>query len=421
MKTIAFLFNLLLFTAPIVFFPKTSELFEFNKIVLIYIFAVLILAAWANECVAQKRFIFKANPLTIPILIFLASLAVSTINSIDIRTSIYGYYGRFHGGLLSYISYSVLYFVFVTFMNKQRSIEALKILLISSTIASVWAALEHFGIGLSCLIINGQADNSCWVQDVKERVFGTFGQPNWLAAFLAATAPLSFSFYLDFPKKRPLYFVLTLLMFATLLFTKSRSGIMGFIIAFIVFATLAFYAQRAKLKKALKPFLMFVVSAIVIFIAINPLALPQKSAETLPSDYQGGTESGEIRQIVWRGAIDLWKRYPITGTGVETFAYSYYETRPVAHNSTSEWNYLYNKAHNEYLNYAATTGALGLGSYLLLVVSSLFVLIKNKKSFLSIALLAGYISILITNFFGFSTTTLSLLFFLFPAISLELR
>ena len=40
---------------------------------------------------------------------------------------------------------------------------------------------------------------------------------------------------------------------------------------------------------------------------------------------EGVTESGDIRKIVWQGAIELWKQYPILGTGVENFAYSYYD------------------------------------------------------------------------------------------------
>ena len=38
---------------------------------------------------------------------------------------------------------------------------------------------------------------------------------------------------------------------------------------------------------------------------------------------------------------------------------------------TSEWDYLYNKAHNEYLNYLTTTGIVGLGTHLLLLAGFL--------------------------------------------------
>ncbi|MBI3366654.1 O-antigen ligase family protein [Candidatus Roizmanbacteria bacterium] len=134
------------------------------------------------------------------------------------------------------------------------------------------------------------------------------------------------------------------------------------------------------------------------------------------------TESFDIRKIVWKGAIDLANKFPLFGSGVETFAFAYYFVRPEAHNLTSEWDYLYNKAHNEYLNYVATTGYVGLGTYLIMIAVLIFFAIKqitkkiSNSQLLTICLLLAYISILITNFFGFSTTTINLFFYGIPAI-----
>ena len=94
---------------------------------------------------------------------------------------------------------------------------------------------------------------------------------------------------------------------------------------------------------------------------------PSNSPTPVPSPNSGGTESANIRMNVWSGAINAWRANPIFGTGVETFAFAYYKYKPVGQNLTSEWNFLYNKAHNEYLNYLATTGLFGLGSYLLMI------------------------------------------------------
>ncbi|MEN8253799.1 MAG: O-antigen ligase family protein, partial [Patescibacteria group bacterium] len=151
------------------------------------------------------------------------------------------------------------------------------------------------------------------------------------------------------------------------------------------------------------------------------------SSTQSPISDLGGTDSGEIRKIVWRGSIDIWKRYPIFGSGVETFAYSYYLDRPVEHNLVSEWDFLYNKAHNEFLNFLATTGVVGLLSYLLIIlgflVSSIQYLISKKNrqsSYLILGFISGYIALAISNFFGFSTVAVSLLFFLYPAFFIVL-
>jgi len=413
MKIIAFLLNLLVFLIPLIFFPKTSELFEFNKAVTVYILTILIAAAWLWQMAVSKKIIFKHTPLDIPIIIFLSSQLAATIFSIDPKTSLLGYYGRFNGGLISYICYAILYFAFVTFMDKRATLKLINTLLISTIIAGFYALFEHFGRSPSCLLITGSFDVSCWVQRVDERVFGTFGQPNWLAAYLASLTPLMWSQALN-TKKTILFAVLSMLMFVALLFTKSRSGLLGFGIAFIAFWSLAFYFSK-KFKAILKIF-----SVVAIFILFGIIFIWNPLKQSTEPSAPGVTESGDIRKIVWQGALELWKKYPLLGTGVETFAYSYYETRPAAHNLTSEWNYLYNKAHNEYLNFAATTGTVGLASYILLILSTLFTFYKSKKSILNFAFLSGYISILVTNFFGFSTVPTALLFFLFPAFTISL-
>lgn len=118
------------------------------------------------------------------------------------------------------------------------------------------------------------------------------------------------------------------------------------------------------------------------------------------------------------------KKY-IFGTGVETFAFAYYKYRPASHNLTSEWDYLYNKAHNEYLNFLTTSGIFGLGTHLLIIAIFLIIAIYSLKNnrlvlpkndvFLVIGLITAYIGIIITNFTGFSVVIINLYFYLIPA------
>ena len=126
--------------------------------------------------------------------------------------------------------------------------------------------------------------------------------------------------------------------------------------------------------------------------------------------------------IVWEGAWKLGQKYPLFGTGVETFAYAYNFTRPVSHNLTSEWNYVYNKAHNELLNYLATSGYFGLISYLLMFLA--FVVLgfqtwrQSAKTDFGLFALVCLLGIFMMNFFGFSTTITNLHFYLLPALLL---
>ena len=436
------LFYILLFSVPLVLFPKTSELFEFNKIIVVYIFTALIVSSWIIKAVLEKKITFRRTILDIPLLVFVGSQFLSTLFSIDQRTSLLGYYGRFNGGLLSTICYSLLYWAYVSNMDYKKTLSAIRYTLFAATLVAIYGILQRFGI-----------DKNVWEQDVVNRVFSTLGQPNWLAAFIVALLPLAMS-YSIFNKFSDSKFLISIIMsalfFTTLLFTKSRSGLLGFIVADVIFWGVLLLKYK---KEFLKEFIihnsLFLILILIIGTPWTTSIVGKSEGARLPAleaagDSGQGTESGEIRKIVWKGAYEIWKHYPLFGSGAETFAYSYYNFRPAQHNLVSEWEFLYNKAHNEYLNYLANTGALGLLAYLIVILFSLLQIsnfkflifnqisiskfqnlniensIKIENYELKIALSAGFVGILVSNFFGFSVVAVSLLSFLFPAMAVAL-
>jgi len=422
-KIIFYFFCILLFLVPIIIWPFTSEVFEFNKMVSIYVLTTIIIAVWLSRCLVVKKFLFRRTILDIPLLIFIASQLISTIFSMDPRTSWLGYYSRFNGGTISVICYALLYWAFVSNLDRKSALIAIRFWLISAALVSIYGVLEHFGI-----------DKKIWVQDVQSRIFSTLGQPNWLAAWLIALIPITWSFILNSKIRSFKFWIYTglfILFFWAIIFTKSRSGYLGFAFAFLIFWGLTLWQKKYEIKKFLLPFLIIGFSVLTICLvsgteytpSIGNLISHKKVIEQTQTGSTaletGGTESGTIRKIVWKGAIQVWLHHPIFGTGVETFAYSYYLYRPPEHNLTSEWDFIYNKAHNEYLNFAANSGTIGLLSYLILIVFSLSQILKTKNT-LNFALLSGYISILVTNFFGFSVVPIQLEFFLFPAIAFAL-
>jgi len=389
--------------------------------VFVYLTTTLITGLWLIKIIREKKIIFRRTLLDIPLLIFLGSQILSTIFSIDTRTSLLGYYSRFNGGLFSSISYSILYWAYVSNMNREKTLYAIRYTLYASVLVSIIAVLEHFGINLTCGLM-GQGLSSCWVQDVQNRVFSTLGQPNWLATWLIALIPLILYKILDSQNiKRIFLYFLSILLFAALLFTKSRSAILGFIVADLIFWIFAFFIKR---KSVIVPLIISNLFFIFLFLIVstpwNPTKIINSEKVQGPALETGGTESGTIRKIVWKGAFEIWLHYPILGSGPETFAFSYYQFRPVEHNLVSEWDFLYNKAHNEYLNMAATTGTLGILSYLYLAVMIFLVFLKKPNLF-SVSLAAGFSGILIANFFGFSTVSTQLQLFLFPALAITIN
>lgn len=434
--------------------------------ILTYTVTVGILGLWLGRMIQEKRKIFTPTLWFWPLMIFLVSQILSTVFSLHPHTSIFGYYSRFHGGLLSTLTYTTLFFAAVSNLQRNDVRPLIRTLLIAALGVTLYAIPEHFGISPSCIIITGQASVNCWIQDVQNRVFATFGQPNWLAAYLVMVFPLVWWYWqqiLAVPAKKKviarldqlLVFALTITIPLTLAYTKSRSGFFAFIVvlALLLLAGSLFaftkFRERSKTVSLFqnckqlfaKNFFLLVITSLVLIVAGTPYSpgleefltrqnQPVAEIEQTPPSgtvlETGGTDSGSIRKIVWKGAIAVWQRYPIFGSGVETFAYSYYLDRPREHNDVSEWDFLYNKAHNEFLNALATTGIVGLIALLILHGSIVFFWLDKTIEYLdqgkggngvfAAAGIASFAGMTISNFFGFSTVMVGILSFLIPAL-----
>jgi len=442
-------------------FPATSEIYELNKMLFIYLMTVLIAFFWITKMIVHKKIILKKTPLDAMIVFFVSALVLSTVFSLDVHTSIFGYYGRFNGGLLSIFCYVVLYYAFVS--NDVDPKKSIKSLLLSGFFVFLWGLPGHFKKDISCpffssilsmmsgtldvqslkTIWSTQFNNSCWsretnVFDPALRMFSTLGQPNWMGAFFSVIFFLGlYSFFskTGLGTRKVFSFFVSLFAYAGVLFSRSRSALGAVFIGFFFLAV--YYALIKKIKKNVGFFALvtIVLLTFAIFLKtgiskVDSLFVLKKMGSSFSNKKievpvpNSVTESFDIRKIVWQGALKLGLSNPLFGTGVETFAYSYNFVRPKTHNLTSEWDYIYNKAHNEFLNYFATTGFVGLASYIGFILSYtwfIFIFLQNRQSKnkdYAVFLFTGWITINITNFFGFSTTVTNLLFFLIPAMTI---
>lgn len=432
------LYVLLFLITPLLVCPWTYELFEFPKMVFVYFLAVLIGSCFVIRSIFDARqslwAIFRPLLWIRPLIAYLICFVFSVSFSMHIYTSIFGYYTRFHGGFLSLLAYLTLFLVFILEFREDatRVTKFCAVLLLSGFFVSAYAILQHFGI-----------DNDYWVQDSASRVFSFLGQPNWLAAWLLMVIPVSWAFY--FAEERPgfkvVLFLLSVILFIAFWFTYSLSGLLGFIVMVTVFFII-FFLRSQWLRSNVAAAVLLIAYGVVICCYFGPYMSRLEGAwEQLAREWQvyaaelgsmGGGDTAQIRKIVWQGALDLWRSSPkvsLVGTGPETFAYAFLPYRPAALNDTSEWEFLYNKAHNEYLDILTEQGLVGLLTYLLFVGTFIWRSLASITAgwrgqhgsgvkilwYLNLALLCGWISLLVTNFFGFSVVPTALLFWLYPA------
>jgi O-antigen ligase len=151
-------------------------------------------------------------------------------------------------------------------------------------------------------------------------------------------------------------------MALAILFSKSRSGVFILIFSFILlFGLAALYTGRyLDEKKNVTNFLKIVFLLIVVLslYAGMEATLARFSMDELLQDQ---------RPVVWGNTVEIISDFPVFGAGLGTFASVY----PVYEESGTPVRYSH--AHNDYLEYLAETGIVGMA---LLLGGIIFILVK---------------------------------------------
>ena len=388
----------LVFFTPLVFTTRTFESYEFPKMTFVYILGGLVILTFlVEQLLGGKKLSFHLRWVEI----FVLANILSTIFSTHVYTSLWGYYTRFAGGLFSVLIFYGIYKA-AGLLSENQWNRLFKLLATTMLPIGFYAIYQHWGAP-------------------ESRVFSTFGQPNWLAAYSTVLIPVTLSYFLrqEGLEKR-IWAVFYLLGFCGLWFSYSMSGLLGFLVSISVFL----YMNKGFIKMQARPLSVLLVISIIISVLSPGLfkgrlndavtdfrkLFSLREVYALSESQYSVSDAGSIRKYLWKGTMRLVFSGPknfFVGTGPETFAYEFQPFRPAELNLTSEWNFVFNKPHNYYLEILANLGAVGLAAYLGTVFSSL----KKGGGMITPALTALYV----TNFFGWPTVSTLLLFWLFLA------
>src|SRR3990167_11161332 len=202
---------------PLILNFSTRELFEFPKMLFVYLIATLLLTTHLFFSIKTKDTFQNRSLLKPLIFLFCVNLA-SSVFSLDRVTSVFGYYTRFNGGLLSLLAYLTIFYFSLVYFTSPDVNRAGRLLSLSSFMVSLYAVFQHLGF-----------DKNFWVQDSQARAFSTLGQPNWLAAYLLMVFPVTLYYLLTAITVRTklLYFSALVTSFSAIWFTYSLSGSLG--------------------------------------------------------------------------------------------------------------------------------------------------------------------------------------------------
>jgi len=349
------LFSLLFLTLPLLSIPNLAGGYELPKIIgfvticdlsLIYFLFLLI----------KRKIVLAENPLIPFASIYLLINFLASAFGISWATSLYGSFFR-KEGLITLTHY---YFFFILLSQAKN----LRI---------------KFGHLIQSLIIGGLLASLFALKQVGEgRIFGTFGEPNFLGGYLALLFP--FCFYLFKTSKNKLLRVLSLLtatVFAvTIYLTYSRTALLslGAVAAILL-------VKQSKLR--LKWFLF----ASIIYLAL--LLVFRISAVR-------GVSPNENRLRIYTKAFEVFTKRPLLGYGKENFGLAF--SNSLQDKDIGLKDLHIDRGHNQILDLLVEGGIIGLISYLLLVIKAfkiLFMKLRKKEEPLLTATMLSLIAYLI--------------------------
>lgn len=249
------------------------------------------------------------------------------------------------------------------------------------------------------------------------RVSAVYNSANALALYLGPISILSLIFV--FSKKfkvKLLGIVLFILFFLTIVWTKSRGGLIAEILSILTFIYILISQKKKIFSKywLIIPIILITCSTLFfyqVYSTYNQTALNYK--ETMED-----SDTLRIRYFLWTGSLNLIKENPVFGAGLEGFK-TLYDQEYKLHESFEAFQY----PHNIFLTFWAELGIFGLISFLFLFLTLLRVLMlsvnKTKYSYILASLTAVFIYWLIHGLVDvpYFKNDLSLEFWAFTALA----
>ncbi|MGL5869311.1 O-antigen ligase family protein [Clostridium chrysemydis] len=395
-QMINFFLYTLIYLLPFIYSPFGSESYYFPKAIFLWIISLIILILLLKD---RK---VKLDTITKVVIIFLVLIAISTIFSMDFTRSIVGGRRRYEG-LLSFLSYGVLFIAAKNYLKITK--RSINIMMILGAIMSIYGVFQFYGI---------DPVPRDYFHSTLMECYGFIGHRNFFSSYLLILLGISISVFIFYDVKN--YLIYSLIFFAALVGTMTRGGWLS--LAAVCFIGLFFILKR---KNALKRAIIIVISFTCIFFAMNYFKDGEikDRFETIKEDISDVTHSsGSGRVAIYEASTYIIKSKPLLGTGPSNFWEGIKEFAP----SSGFWwneqpNVIVDKAHNEYLNIAATTGIPSLIAYILLVILILKKVFENKdddKFKVLVIVILGY---LIQALFNISVVSVAPIFWVILGVS----
>ncbi|HUB71884.1 MAG TPA: O-antigen ligase family protein [Acidimicrobiales bacterium] len=353
---------------PVIFDPHSGDVFNLPKYTVVVIGALVLAALWAVASVHYRSGDPPAPRWRNGLHWFVGAIvlwtAITAATSLDVHVSLLGNYGSYDG------LYSMTAFA-VVMMTAAEAFD----------VADVRRALQAFAFAGGAVIVvyalvqlhDTEVGGAPWdfinwhAGSFKNEIFSTFGNPNHLGGFLAMVLPVVL--VLGLGSRHWVWRGSAIVLLLAVLTELARTSARGAWLAAIAALGVIVFMLAPELRR--KPVLTFGTAGGVVLVAAVTLARfgNRFLRHSLSDLFQSGGASSVAQRIhIWGTAIHIASRYPLTGTGPDTFALLYPRYQGAVWVKDFGPDYLVNGAHDIFMNFLADQGFIGLALFAVLLV-----------------------------------------------------
>lgn len=395
---------------PAVFVPLggTTDHFYLPKVAAMIILALSFLAVLAINKIRFKDIVQK-DRINISLFIYFILLAASVYAAENKVFAIIGVPGRWEG----LVTITLYMFLFITARLYLVPDEGLfKIILVTAIIVSIYGILQTMNFD--------PFPRDVLRENWSSRAFSTMGNPNFLGSYIVLIIPTSIYFYII--NKNITGLTAYAILFYCLLSTGTRGAWLGTIASIMAFAAIHYMYFRYSKGEFTRYIILIVITMLLLALYnfytegafIDRFLSIKRDADEFLTNGDRADYSGANRGFIWKRVAELIKKRPLTGYGIENLgeAFKKYYTQDMIE-LWNEVRYL-DKAHNEYLHIAVTSGIPSLLVYLTfisqIILKGLFRLKNCKTALLILSSVIGYMT---AAFFNISVVSVAYVYWIF--------
>lgn len=339
-----------------------------------YILVLLATVSVAFFFLASSHSVFKSvAPQMVIAGLFLFALAVSAFAGVSTHKSIWGTWERF-GGVVSWVSIIAYWLLLQAVITSVRQwLLLFRLHVYVSSFVALYALAQAFGAPL--VFASGI------------RVFGTLGNPGFLAGYLLLTIAMTLSLV---RREEAVWFRIALcasalVQFAAIILSGTRAAIFGIAVGGVMYTSYRAYNVLRNRAKVPHRYLsntavsLLVLGTVFSFLFVSRPETMSEGLTRLNVSRLFNTTTVDRLQI-WHMTFDAWRERPFLGWGENNFLVTfqrYYDPFLYKGATHSAW---FDRSHNEFLDRLVMGGIIGLCSYLLWLLMPFQIVLRKSNS-----------------------------------------